>query len=92
MITEGNTRTTQINAGRAYVRAQLAATAHGLSMQPVSQAIQEYPEQSGPYSDIHNLLDAPTPDYTVQMWVRLGYAPDIGPAPRRGLSEHIITA
>jgi hypothetical protein len=90
LVTEGNDRKTQVNAGRAYVRAQLAATAHGLSMQPLSQALQEYPEQAKPYAQIHELLKAPQPRYTVQMWTRLGFAPEIEPSPRRELSEHII--
>ena len=90
LITEGNDRKTQINAGRAYVRAQLAATAQGLSMQPLSQALQEYPEQAQTYADIHQLLQAPAPRYTVQMWTRLGYARPIGPSPRRGLESHLI--
>ena len=90
LVTEGNSRPTQINAGRAYARAQLAATAHGLSMQPLSQALQEYPEQAGPYAEIHALLDAPAPRWTVQMWTRLGYAPAIGPSPRRGIDAHIL--
>lgn len=92
MVTEGNDRKTQVNAGRAYARAQLAATAHGLSMQPLSQALQEYPEQARPYADIHALLQAPPPRYTVQMWTRLGYAPAVGPAPRRGVEAHLIKA
>lgn len=90
LVTEGNDRKTQVNAGRAYVRAQLAATAHGLSMQPLSQALQEYPEQAASYAAIHALLDAPPPRFTVQMWTRLGYAPKVGPAPRRGLEAQII--
>lgn len=90
MITEGNGRKTQINAGRAYVRAQLAATAQGLSMQPISQALQEYPEQAKPYADIHALVGANPASATVQMWTRLGYAPAIGPSPRRGLAAHIL--
>jgi hypothetical protein len=90
MVTEGNDRATQINAGRAYVRAQLAATAAGLSMQPLSQALQEYPEQVVPYTEIHQLLQAPAPRFTVQMWTRLGYAPVIEPSPRRGLDAHIV--
>ena len=81
---------TQINAGRAYVRAQLAATAQGLAMQPLSQALQEYPEQAGPYARIHALLQAAPPAGTVQMWARLGHGPAIGPAPRRGLDAHLI--
>ncbi|UCE31603.1 MAG: hypothetical protein JSW68_01195 [Burkholderiales bacterium] len=90
MVTEGNDRATQVEAGRAYVRVQLAATVHGLSMQPLSQALQEYPEQAKPYADIHRLLDAPRPVNTVQMWARVGFAPAIGPAPRRGLDAHIV--
>jgi hypothetical protein len=92
MVTEGNGRKTQVSAGRAYARAQLAATAQGLSMQPLSQALQEYPEQAQPYAQIHALLEAPPPRYTVQMWTRLGYAPPVGPAPRRGLDAHILKA
>ena len=92
MMTEGNDRKTQVNAGRAYARAQLAATAQGLSMQPLSQALQEYPEQAQPYAQIHSLLGASPPRYTVQMWTRLGYAPPVGPAPRRGLDAHVLKA
>jgi hypothetical protein len=92
MVTEGNDRKTQVNAGRAYARAQLAATAQGLSMQPLSQALQEYPEQALPYAQIHSLLEAPSPRHTVQMWTRLGYAPPVGPAPRRGVDAHVLKA
>lgn len=89
MTTTNNTRTTQVLAGRAYVRAQLAATAHGLSMHPLQQALQEYPEQAAHHEAIHALLEAqPTPN-TVQMWSRLGYGPEIEPSPRRGLGAHI---
>ena len=88
MTTAANDRRTQVNAGRAYVRAQLAATAHGLAMQPLSQALQEYPEQAGPYARIHQML-AP-PGHTVQMWTRLGYGPAVEPAPRRGVDAHLM--
>ncbi len=89
MVTEANDRASQLAAGRAYVRAQLAATAHGLSMHPLQQALQEYPEQQALYQAIHRLLDADGPGQTVQMWARLGYAPAVEPAPRRGLEAHI---
>ena len=36
MVSEGNDRATQVNAGRAYARVQLAATAHGWSGGDVS--------------------------------------------------------
>jgi hypothetical protein len=92
LITDGNDRKTQVNAGRAYVRAQLAATAHGLSMHPLSQALQEYPEQAKPYADIHRLLGADPARQTVQMWARLGYAPEVQASPRRGVASHLINA
>lgn len=89
MVTDGNHRVTQVNVGRAYVRAQLAATAFGLAMQPLQQALQEYPEQAKPYAEIRKLLGAPDPEQTIQMWARVGYAPDVSPAPRRGLEAHL---
>jgi hypothetical protein len=92
MVTRGNDRATQVNAGRAYARVQLAATAEGLGMQPLQQALQEYPEQAGPHAEIHRLLDAPQPGHTVQMWARVGYAAPVQPAPRRGLDAHLVRA
>ena len=92
LVSEGNDRITQVNAGRAWVRAQLAATAQGLAMQPISQALQEYPEMAAPYREIHERLGASAPRHTVQMWARLGYGPSIGPAPRRGVAAHVMKA
>lgn len=92
LVTDGNGRSEQILAGRAWVRAQLAATAQGLSMHPLSQALQEYPEVQHLYREIHERLDAPSPRFTVQMWARLGHAPAVGPSPRRGLQAHVMPA
>ncbi|MBI5718372.1 MAG: nitroreductase family protein [Burkholderiales bacterium] len=89
LTSEGNERATQVNAGRAYARVQLAATAAGLVMQPLSQALQEYPEMAAPYAEVHRLLGAAPPRQTVQMWARIGHAPSAGPAPRRGLQAHL---
>jgi hypothetical protein len=90
MVSDDNGRTTQVNAGRAYARVQLAATAHGVAMQPLQQALQEYPEQAGPHAEIRRLLEATQPAQTVQMWARVGYAPPVDPAPRRGLAAHLM--
>ena len=90
MVTDGNDRATQVNAGRAYVRIQLAGTAFGISMHPLQQALQEYPEQAKPYRDIRALLNAPQPAQTVQMWARVGFASTpVGPAPRRGVAAQL---
>jgi hypothetical protein len=90
MVSRGNDRVTQVNAGRAHARVQLAATAHGVVMQPLQQALQEYPEQARPYAAIRHLLEAPAPAQTVQMWARVGFAPPVQPAPRRGLAAHLV--
>jgi hypothetical protein len=92
MVTPANDRRTQVQAGRAYARVQLAATAHGVAMQPLSQALQEYPEQAGPYRAIHALLGARQPGETVQMWARVGHAPPVQPAPRRGVDAIVVAA
>jgi hypothetical protein len=89
MVTNGNDRVTQVNAGRAYARVQLAATGQGLVIQPLSQALQEYPEQQKPYEEIHAQVGAARPTQTVQMWARVGYAPAVSPAPRRRLQAFI---
>ncbi|MFM2278581.1 MAG: hypothetical protein RLZZ444_812, partial [Pseudomonadota bacterium] len=81
LATPGNTREHQINAGRDYVRLNLAATAEGLAMQPFSQALQEFVEMRPHFDDLRNALGI-APQETVQMFVRLGYAPTVKPAPR----------
>jgi hypothetical protein len=92
MVSNGNSRVVQVQAGRAYVRVQLAATAQGLAMQPLQQALQEYPEQAEPHAAIKRLVGATTPDQTVQMWARVGYAPAVESAPRRGVAAQLRTA
>lgn len=92
MVSDGNDRATQVNAGRAYVRVQLAATAHGVSMQPLQQALQEYPEQAQTHRSVRRLLEVSEPAQTVQMWARVGYAPPVEPAPRRPLDAFIVRA
>ncbi len=89
LSTQGNDRLTQFECGRAYARLQLAATAQGLSMHPLSQALQEYPQQADHYRAIHELVGASAAGQTVQMWTRLGRAAPTGPSPRRGLQAHL---
>jgi hypothetical protein len=90
MVSDGNDRITQVNAGRAFARVQLAATAQGVVLQPLQQALQEYPEQAVPHAQIRRLLGADAPGQTVQMWARVGHAPPAAPAPRRGIDAHIV--
>jgi hypothetical protein len=73
VTTPGNSRSDQIACGRAYVRANLAAAASGLSMHPVSQALQEFPEMAVEFDAIHARLDIKSPR-RLQMLARVGYA------------------
>jgi hypothetical protein len=88
--TPANDRVTQVQAGRAWVRSQLAATSHGLAMQPISQALQEYPEQKDLYGAVHQLTGAAATGSTLQMWARVGYAPAVPASPRRRLSDIVV--
>ncbi|MFT5393920.1 MAG: hypothetical protein ACI8PT_004124 [Gammaproteobacteria bacterium] len=86
--TANNSRESQIDAGRRWLRLNLAATALGLSLHPVSQALQEYPEMAVHYRAIHELLA--TSGETVQMLGRLGYGPDVAQSPRWPLDAKIM--
>ena len=87
ITSSGDTRIDQIKAGRDWIRLQLAATGYGLAMQPVSQALQEYPEMETHYAQVHEMLAAP--GETVQMLGRLGYGPAIDASPRWPLETRI---
>jgi len=87
-VTPTNTRLDQIRAGMDWVRINLAATELGIGMQPLSQALQEYPEMAVLYDDIHRRL-APEGG-TVQMWARVGYGPDVMATPRWPLEAKIV--
>lgn len=88
ITTPDNSRSSQLEAGRRYVRANLRATALGLSMHPMSQALQEYSEMAGLYADVHRLLAAKAGE-RIQMLARVGYGEVVGPAPRWPLGKHI---
>lgn len=84
-----NSRAAQIAAGRAYVRANLGATAAGLSMQPVSQALQEFAEMGTEYDTIHNRLDVKAPA-RLQMLARVGYGAPVDPAARWPVAAKLV--
>lgn len=88
LVTPGNSRDDQIEAGRDWLRLNLAATSQGLAMQPLSQPLQEYPEMQEHYDAAHARF---APDGgTVQMLARLGYGPTVAPSPRWPLEEKLI--
>lgn len=81
-----NSRRTQIEAGRAYMRTDLAAAQLGLAIHPNSQVLQEFEAMSTLYEQFHAEVGVAQPG-RVQMFVRLGYAARPEPAPRRPLGR-----
>lgn len=88
LSTAGNTRRDQITAGRAYMRMALAATAAGVDVHPMSQALQEYVEMDALRREAGTLAPAPDNGF-VHMLVRLGYGSGAHPAPRHALDTII---
>jgi hypothetical protein len=87
-----NHRPTQVNAGRVYVRQHLQATAAGVDMHPLSQALQEFPEMRGPFAAVHKLLGVEPGRGAVQMLARVGFSTQpAGPSPRRDLGAMVRT-
>jgi hypothetical protein len=90
LISADNSRRSQIEAGRAYMRTDLAAASLGLAIQPNSQVLQEFPEMAALYDNFHREVGVSHPS-RVQMFVRLGYASRPEPAPRRPLDRLLRT-
>ncbi len=88
MVTDGNSRQDQINAGRDWVRINLASTQQGIGFHPLSQALQEYPEMRDHFKEVHKRF-APEGG-TVQMLSRLGYGPVVPKSPRWPLEAKLI--
>ena len=86
--TQGNGRSDQVSAGRNYLRVALRVSSLGLSMQPMSQALQEYPAMQPHYQKIHSMLTDHSGE-RVQMLARLGYTEIIAPSPRWPLATRI---
>lgn len=90
LTTNGNTRTEQIMAGRDWLRLNLATTAAGLGVQPMSQMLQEFPEMANLYAAAHDRL-APEGG-VVQMLGRLGYGADVPQSPRWPVDAKLVHA
>ncbi len=70
IITKYNTRLSQVKSGMLYSKLMLGAQSQGFAMQPLSQALEEYPEMKKLYNGIHR--DYAPDGGTIQMFVRLG--------------------
>lgn len=72
IISSDNSRIAQVKTGMLYSRFQLAGTMMGLSMQPTSQVLQEYPEMAELYKQVHQTFT--DNGHIIQMMARLGEA------------------
>jgi hypothetical protein len=70
ILSAGNSRRLQVESGMLYSRIVLAANANRLAVQPLSQALEEYPEMKEVYEGIHR--DYAPGGETIQMLVRIG--------------------
>jgi hypothetical protein len=86
---DDNSRKAQLHAGKQWLRLHLKATELGLAMQPLSQALQEFPEMQDSYQQLHSLLNVAAPA-RLQMLGRIGYATFEGPSPRWPLEAIFI--
>ena len=91
IASRGNSRRSQLDAGRAYVRAHLQATAAGVDMHPQSQSIQEFAEVRSQFNALHQLLGFDPAQVTVQMLARVGYGTVVAQGtPRRELGGLVL--
>ena len=91
IVTDGNSRESQVRSGMLYSELILKAHRLGLAMQPLSQALEEYPEMQGPYGEIHRQY-APGGG-TIQMLVRVGQpTKDVPQSMRRDVTELVAGA
>jgi nitroreductase len=87
LTTRHDERVDQIHAGEAYLRIALAAEAHGIRVQPMSQTL-EVPQTRPELARIFGLGER-----TAQHLFRLGHAePEAKPAARRPLESILIAA
>ena len=89
LATPDASRGAAFTAGRAWLRLNLAATAIGLALHPVSQALQEFPEMAEHYRAAQARLGGGGGG-TAQMLGRLGHAPPALPTPRWPVESRIL--
>ena len=86
-----NTRLSQLQAGRAWVRMNLAAQQAGLGIHPLSQILQEFPEMGEPYEGIRTELGVER-DGVIHMLGRVGYTKFPAASPRWPLESKLISS
>jgi len=91
IASSGNSRADQMRAGKDWVRLNLQAAKLGLTVHPLSQALQEHAEMETLYGELHRVLGVAVPS-RVQMFARIGYGPALPPSPRWPLVSKLVKA
>lgn len=89
LASEDNSRLSQLNSGRDWMRLHLAATRAGFALQPLSQVLQEFPEMDRLYSSVHETTNVKVPA-RIQGLFRLGFASSPKPSPRWPLQTRLV--
>jgi hypothetical protein len=89
LTTEGNTRHDQVAAGRDWLRLHLKATELGLSSEPQSAALNDYPEMHEMFVLLHDTLGAHS-GRRIQMLSRVEYAAQMEPTARWPVESRIL--
>lgn len=89
VLTPDNSRRSMFEAGREWTRLHLTVTAMGLSLQPHSQSLHDYPEIKSLKAEMHAAVGAAAPA-RLQMLGRVGYAPAAPHSPRKSMTERLI--
>jgi hypothetical protein len=89
LTTPTNQQVDWIRAGRAFARVHLGLTQLGLTCNPNSQVLQEYPEMAALQREFNELVGVRDPQ-KVQMAARVGRADRAYVAPRRDPSDFVL--
>lgn len=84
-----NSRISQLHAGRAWVRMNLAAQKIGVCVHPLSQILQEFPEMMEPYQAVRDELGV-SQNGVVHMLGRIGFTKFPPASPRWPLESKLI--
>jgi Nitroreductase family len=84
LYTAGDSRADWLRAGQALERVLLTATVKGVSVVPLTQAME--------VADLRRLLGTPGDPRAAQSVLRLGYAARSQPTPRRPLADVLVRA
>ena len=88
---EENTRLSQLEAGQAWVRMNLAAQQNGICVHPLSQVLQEFPEMAEPYEAIRTELNVGS-NGVIHMLGRVGYTKFPAASPRWPIESKLINS